>query len=390
MNKKILMVIDTVSPIVSDGSNNMNISNNNTTTEAGTDISPDMSTSDCCKKVNKGASKSNDNDGVCEVIGRLQYMSTDDNNIISVCANCGKEGDNVNNNCNKCKMVRYCNASCKKKHRHKHKKECEEHQRLATEKHNEELRIAAALHDIELFKQPPPLEDCPICFLRIPSLTTGYRHMSCCGKVICSGCIHAPQYDNQGNEVDNEKCPFCRTPTPYTDEEEMEREKKRIEMNDPIAMTNLGNYYRDGTNGFPQDYDKALEHYHRAGELGDARAYSAIGYAYHFGEGAEHDMKRAMHYYELAAIGGNEVARNNLGTWEKREGIKERALKHYMIAVRDGYANSLDLIKSMYTNGHATKEDYMKALQLYQTYLGEIKSDQRDKAAAADEDCRYY
>ena len=32
----------------------------------------------------------------------------------------------------------------------------------------------------------------------------------------------------------------------------------------------------------------------------------------------------------------------------------------------------------------------MKALQSYQTYLEEIKSDQRDKAAAADEKYRYY
>ena len=37
-----------------------------------------------------------------------------------------------------------------------------------------------------------------------------------------------------------------------------------------------------------------------------------------------------------------------------------------------------------------TKEDYMKALQLYQEYLDEIKSHQRDEAAAADEKCRYY
>ena len=43
-----------------------------------------------------------------------------------------------------------------------------------------------------------------------------------------------------------------------------------------------------------------------------------------------------------------------------------------------------------YSNGQATKDDYMRALQLYQTYLGEIKSDQRDKAVAADEKYRYY
>jgi len=68
-------------------------------------------------------------------------------NDTSVCANCGKEG--ANNIC-KCKMVKYCNAVCKKVHKKKHKKDCEEHIRLATEKHNEELRIAAELHDEQL------------------------------------------------------------------------------------------------------------------------------------------------------------------------------------------------------------------------------------------------
>ena len=67
-----------------------------------------------------------------------------------------------------------------------------------------------------------------------------------------------------------------------------------------------------------------------------------------------------------------------------------RAIKHYMIASRSGYADSLEHIKQLYSNGHATKEDYTKALQFYQAYLGEIKSAQRDEAAAAHEDYRYY
>ena len=73
---------------------------------------------------------------------------------------------------------------------------------------------AAELHDEELFKQPPPEEDCPICFTRIPTLDTGSQYYTCCGKVICSGCCYAPVYDNQGNKVDNKKCPYCRTPWP--------------------------------------------------------------------------------------------------------------------------------------------------------------------------------
>ena len=47
-------------------------------------------------------------------------------------------------------------------------------------------------------------------------------------------------------------------------------------------------------------------------------------------------------------------------------------------------------IQKLYTNGHAMKDDYTKALRAYQAYLAEIKSTQRDKAASARADCRYY
>ena len=83
-------------------------------------------------------------------------MNTSAISNTNTCANCGKEGTDVTNTCNKCKSVMYCNAACKKKHRHKNKKECE--------------RRIAELHDEQLFTQPPPLEDCPICFLRMPYL----------------------------------------------------------------------------------------------------------------------------------------------------------------------------------------------------------------------------
>ena len=301
----------------------------------------------------------------------------DDDNNVSICANCGKEG--ANNICNKCKMVKYCNAACKKKHRHKHKKDCEEH-----------VRLAAEQQDKELFKQQTPSEDCPICFQRIPTLNTGRGYYNCCGKEICSGCVHAPVYDDQGNEVNNHKCPYCRTPWPSSDEEIVRRFKNRMKAGDPVAMCNLGVCYRDGTYGFPQDYTKALELYHRAAELGLAGAYTNIGYAYDYGQGVEVDKKKAKHYYELAAMEGDLMARYNLGNIEKNAGNIERALKHYLIAVRGGYADSLNKIKELYLNGHATKDDYRKALKVYQEYLGEIKSAQRDEAAAADDDYRYY
>ena len=89
-------------------------------------------------------------------------------------------------------------------------------------------------------------------------------------------------------------------------------------------------------------------------------------------------------------MGGDAAARHILGIFEEEAGNMDRALKHHMIAARDGYSKSLKRIQESYSEGDATKEDYMKALQSYQAYLGEIKSKQRDEAAAADDQYRYY
>ena len=243
------------------------------------------------------------------------------------------------------------------------------------------------ISDDELFKQPPPKEDCPICLLRLPTLEKGSMYYACCGKIICSGCCYAPVYDNLGNEINEKKCPFCRTPVPSSDEEYKKRLQKRVELDDAEAILMLGCNYRDADDGFPQDYDKAMELFVRAGELGCAESYSGVGYAYSNGRGVEIDKKKANHYYKLSAMRGNVNARYNLGLDEEDEGNMNRALKHYMIAAEGGEPDSLKEIQTLYMNGHATKDDYAKALRAYQTYLAEIKSIQRDAASA---DCPYY
>ena len=166
-------------------------------------------------------------------------------------------------------MVKYCNAACKKKHRTKHKKACEH---------------VAELHDEKLFEQPPPVfDDCPICFLRMPALISGSIYMCCCGKIICTGCLYAPVYDNQGNKV-TEKL------APKNEKEIIERYVKRMDAgDDALAMYNIANCYSDGDFGLPQNYAKALELWHRAAELGHASAYHNIGSVYNNGRGLEVD-----------------------------------------------------------------------------------------------------
>ena len=71
-------------------------------------------------------------------------------------------------------------------------------------------------------------------------------------------------------------------------------------------MYDLGCLYSHGSHELPQNHAKALELYHRAGELEYATSYYSIGNAYYAGDGVERDEKKALHYYwELAAMGGD-------------------------------------------------------------------------------------
>ena len=303
---------------------------------------------------------------------------TDNNNKVDIdkvsadiCANCGKGEENKTSlkACTACNMVKYCNRECQIAHWPQHKKACK--------------KRTAELHDEKLFKQPPTeYGDCPICFLPMPSIHTGRIYMECCGKQICSGCVYAPVYDDQGKVIAEEVCPFCRTPLPNSEDENNKRMNKRVDVGDIEAFCIKGYYYANGSNGFPRDMDKALELWYKAGERGHAASYCNIGTSYDKGVGVTVDKKKAIRYYELSAMSGDVKARHNLGVIEVEAGNMNRALKHYMIAVKDGDDDSLKQIQLLYSNGHVTKDDYTIALQLYQEYLGEIKSEQRDNAAS--------
>jgi hypothetical protein len=161
-------------------------------------------------------------------------------------------------------QAKYCNAACQHKHWPKHKAECK-------------LR-AAELSDEALFKDPPPKEDCPICFLPMPtdiiscaSLPPATilsvpiydfaeaneeladeemeKYYPCCGKSICKGCVHS--FSKTGNDG---KCPFCNSDRGgKTDEERVEEIIKRVAANDAVSICVLADSYHRGLRGLPQD-----------------------------------------------------------------------------------------------------------------------------------------
>ena len=229
----------------------------------------------------------------------------------------------------------------------------------------------------DLFKKPPPRDDCPICMLLLPLESDTIQYQACCGKVLCMGCIYAVV---QGDC--RTVCPFCRAIPNTSDEELVERIKKRSESDDAIAMNQLGNYYDDGRRGLPQNYDRAMELWLRAGELGCAMAYNNIANAYYTGEGVEQDETKAKHYYELAAMGGYAKARHNLGVIEYNSGNFSRAVNHLMISAGAGSDESLADIRRCFLNGHATKADFEKALRTHKEATDHMSSEQRGEAAA--------
>ena len=109
------------------------------------------------------------------------------------------------------------------------------------------------LADEDLFKKPQPNEECPICFVPLPSDCAEQTYHECCGKTICNGCTCAGAVDV------TMLCPFCRTPAPTSNRELIKRMKKRAKGGDADAICELGCYYADGDHGTPQNYEKAVE-----------------------------------------------------------------------------------------------------------------------------------
>eukprot|EP00979_Chaetoceros_neogracilis_P006033 scaffold1194_cov209-Chaetoceros_neogracile.AAC.1 len=268
--------------------------------------------------------------------------------------------------CTGCNLVRYCNTTCQAAHWPAHKKACK--------------KRLAELFDKKLFKQPPPNEDCPICYLQLPIDEVQNMYQSCCGKMMCCGCVCANTVAAADTEIF--KCVFCRTEASYSDEESIERLKKRVEANDAVAMYNLGTYYGLGTMGLRQDHAKELELLHKSAKLGNHFAHLNLSICYQTGGIGESDTRKATYHAQLAAMAGNVKARGNLGCDEYNAGNINRAYKHWMISANDGYDLSMKAVQEGYKSGFVTKDDYSKTICAYGNSLDKMKSDDRDRAAA--------
>lgn len=153
----------------------------------------------------------------------------------------------------------------------------------------------------------------------------------------------------------------------------------------------LAHQYSKGSMGLPKDSQKAYELWSQAINLGSINAQYNISVSYvskddelssvatYLNIDEEQAIQNSIHHTELAAIGGHEIARNNLGALEASLGNMNRAMKHWMISARAGFDISLKQIGNGYKAGLVTKDEYASTLRSYQSSLDEMKSEQRSK-----------
>ena len=67
---------------------------------------------------------------------------------------------------------------------------------------------------------------------------------------------------------------------------------------------------------------------------------------------------------------------------EIEAGNYHRANKHFILAAKAGYNDSLNFVKKGFMKGSVTKDEYADTLRAHQKAHDEMKSDDRDKAEA--------
>lgn len=157
--------------------------------------------------------------------------------------------------------------------------------------------------------------------------------------------------------------------------------RKRVDdYNDSKACHILACDYRHGHMGLQQDHEKAFELTSRAAAMGDANAHHALWQAYRDGMAVDVDLKKAKRHLDVSAMGGNELARVDLGTWEWNAGRIDRAMKHFMIAARTGNNPALVELQNGLAHGLMTQEEYDTTTRALADYEEETMNDQRREA----------
>ncbi|EJK69688.1 hypothetical protein THAOC_09028, partial [Thalassiosira oceanica] len=156
--------------------------------------------------------------------------------------------------------------------------------------------------------------------------------------------------------------------------------QKRVSKGDAEAINDLGDKYYFGELGLAKNVPRAIELWMEAAELGSIDAHYELGNVYYDGDGVEDDKPKGIHHWQQAAMKGHVESRHNIGAVEHDNGNYQLAVQHWVISAKMGGDESLNYIKELFKEGHATKAQYAEALLGYRDAVEETKSPQREEA----------
>lgn len=228
----------------------------------------------------------------------------------------------------------------------------------------------------------PVREDCPICSITLPLGPKETSTRPCCGKTVCRGCLVSQVKASLDAEdmVKASRCPFCRAEP--TDEESTNKQiVKLANAGNHVALHKVAGWYFEGERGIEQDKAEGIKLYLRAVEAGSPDAALKIGTCYADGDGVDRDDEKALRYMEQAAERGHFLAYFSIGILLRRRGDVQGAVINFRKAAMSGVCDDelFRTLRSSYSNGHMTKEEYMSTLREHQSAVDSMKSEARKK-----------
>lgn len=139
--------------------------------------------------------------------------------------------------------------------------------------------------------------------------------------------------------------------------------KKRAKVNDPEALSILGDMYSTGS-GVPKAPKKTLEYYIKSAEAGSVFTQNKLGSMYQYGIGVNKDLAQAVKWYEKSANIGYAASQLDLGNlYLNGVGVKKdinNGLYLISLAVAQNYPPALFRMALIYLNGILVKKDSSK------------------------------
>ena len=206
-------------------------------------------------------------------------------------------------------------------------------------------------NDPDLWKPHSLPEDCPVCFVPLPTDVCTSVYLDCCSRTICNACNaendRALYITNRKREKKEQppmeaSCAFCRTPVPKNGETSTKRILDRVNNGDPRAMLHLSKLYKAGTDHLPKNESKSVELLQRAVDAGSIEAIGMLGLGLLSGEiGLAQDEKKGLEFILYAVRMGDLMSRHSVGMICRMNDEHAVAIEHLKLSAAAGYAPSM-------------------------------------------------